>query len=240
MKIGILQCDHVLDKFVSAHGTYPQMFSSLFDRAGLDVCVAIYDVTRYEFPVDIDECDAYITTGSKFGVNDGLPWLEPLMKFVVQLNQAKKKLVGICFGHQLIAKALGGEVKLSPKGWGVGVSFNQVIVKKNWMQPYCDTFDLVVSHQDQVVVLPEGVQVLAASDFCPYYMVQYGEHFISIQGHPEFTKSYSASLIYDRQDRIPPQRVREGMASLQSSTDAERCATWIYNFISENPRDDLK
>lgn len=232
MKLGVLQCDHVLDKFLAAHGTYPQMFSSIFERIGFDVDIVTYDIVNGEFPENVNECDAFITTGSRFGVNDSLPWIDPLMAFVVALKQANKKMVGICFGHQLIAKALGGRVELSPKGWGVGVSFNQVQVRKEWMQPYCDALDLVVSHQDQVVTLPEGAQVLVASDFCPYYMVQYGDSFLGVQGHPEFTKSYSASLMYERRDRIPPQRIREGMTSLQSSVDAERCVSWIYKFLS--------
>ncbi|WP_432470168.1 glutamine amidotransferase-related protein [Amphritea sp. HPY] len=232
MKIGILQCDHVLEKFVSEHGTYPQMYSALFDNVQLDVQFELYDVTLGEYPLDIDECDAYITTGSKCGVNDDLSWLEGLENFVLKLHQAKKKFVGICFGHQLVAKALGGRVELSPKGWGIGLSFNQIDARKSWMRPYSEGMDLVVSHQDQVVVLPAQAQVLASSDFCPYYMIQYEEHFLTIQGHPEFPKGYSESLMDDRRNRIPARRIREGMVSLLAETNEELCAIWIYKFFS--------
>lgn len=232
MKIGIIQCDHVLDKFVSDHGTYPTMFSNLFSRIRDDLEFVLYDATKGCFPVNLEECDGYITTGSKYGVNDGLPWIDDLEKFVLKLYQDNKKLVGICFGHQIMAKALGGQVELSSKGWGVGVSFNEVTAKQSWMEPYKPGLDLVVSHQDQVTSLPENAKVLAQSDFCPYYIVQYGINFLSFQGHPEFSKLYSKELMNDRRGRIPDRRIREGLASLNAEVDDELAAMWIYNFFS--------
>lgn len=232
MKIGLLQCDHVLDKFSKEHGTYPEMFRALFDKAQLDVQFELYDVTMGQYPRNIDDCDAYMTTGSKHGVNDDIPWLPGLLHFIKELDHRKKKYVGICFGHQLAAKALGGRVEKSHRGWGVGVSFNRIDIKKDWMTPYSTALDLIVSHQDQVVGLPRYAQVLASSDFCPHYMVQYGDHFLTIQGHPEFPHEYSSDLMDDRIDRIPANRIREGKTSLLAPADAERCAMWIYNFFS--------
>jgi len=231
MKIGILQCDHVLEKLQPEFGDYPQMFTELMKTIDSGLELQIYNVQQGEYPADIDECDGYITTGSRHGVNDDLEWLKPLLAFMHQLDEAGKKFVGICFGHQLIAKAFGGKVEKSDKGWGVGVSFNEVLIKKPWMEPWQEGLDLVVSHQDQVSDLPEDTEILAASNFCPYYMILYKNNFLSVQGHPEFSRDYSKALTGTRLDRIPSARVREAYHSLTAPVDAELMTTWILNFF---------
>ncbi|ANG61307.1 GMP synthase [Marinobacterium aestuarii] len=231
MKIGILQCDDVQEQLQPAFGNYPQMFRDLMLRVDPQLEFAVYDVRLGELPVDIDECDAYITSGSRHGVLDGLAWVAELEGFVRRLDAGKKKFAGICFGHQLLARALGGEVEKSQRGWGVGVSFNQVDSRKAWMEPYKPAIDLVVSHQDQVSALPEGFEVLASSAFCPYYMLQYQDHMLSVQGHPEFSRDYSRALTLSRQNRIPPNRVREALHSLSAEVDDLLVMRWIINFF---------
>lgn len=234
MKIGILQCDDVLDSLQPEFGNYPQMFRELMLRVDPGLEFAVYDARTGGLPDDIDDCDAYITTGSRHGVLDGLEWVDDLETFIRRLDTAKKKFVGICFGHQLMAQALGGEVERSPKGWGVGVSFNQVVGPRPWMEPFQGGLDLVVSHQDQVSRLPDGVEVLASSAFCPYYMLQRGDHLLSIQGHPEFSRDYSRALTLTREDRIPPNRVREALHSLTAGVDDELTIRWILNFFYDS------
>lgn len=141
-----------------------------------------------------------------------------------------KKLIGICFGHQLIAKALGGKVIKSPKGWGVGMSQNQIYQLKEWMRPSLNCFNLLVSHQDQVIELPTGAEILAGSDFCPNYMMQIGS-FFSVQGHPEFTKSYSRDLMVSREDSVNEIEFAKGMKSLELHEDDTIIAQWIVNFL---------
>ncbi len=99
------------------------------------------------------------------------------------------------------------------------------------MEPYQPQLVLVVSHQDQVEALPAGAEVLASSRFCPYYMVQYNRHLLSIQGHPEFSKPYINALMDRRGDRIPAERIREGKASLAAPVDDRLCMQWIVNFF---------
>ena len=154
MKLGLLQCDDVSEALQAQQGNYPEMFETLLRQRLPGMDYQVYRVLDGVLPSSVDECDVYLSTGSKFGVNDGLPWIAELEAFVVKLWEAGKPLVGICFGHQLMAKALGGEVHKSPKGWGIGLSFNDVLVNKPWMQPARDSLDLIVSHQDQVVRLP--------------------------------------------------------------------------------------
>lgn len=231
MRIGILQCDDVMEELQPEFGNYPAMFEHLFGEMAPDWQFVIYRAVDGELPDSVDACDGYITTGSRYGVNDGDQWIEQLERFVATLVREGKKYVGICFGHQLLAKVLQGRVELSERGWGVGMSFNQVEVKKPWMEPFQSSLDLVVSHQDQVTELPEGAEVLASSRFCPYYMLQYNQHLMSVQGHPEFSKAYSSALISRRADRIPAARVREGQASLSASVDDRLMMQWIINFF---------
>lgn len=233
MKIGILQCDDVTDSLQPDHGNYPEMLLRQLQDHVATSDVVIYRAHRGELPAAIDECDAYLTTGSRFSVYDPLPWIEALEGFVVRLWEGRKPLVGICFGHQLIARALGGEVERSEKGWGVGVSFNQVIHRKTWMEPWQEKLDLVVSHQDQVVELPSEAEVLVKSDFCEYYVLQYGDHFLSVQGHPEFSREFSRDLMAARRGIIPDARLRAGNASLSAGIDADIMSRWMVNFMHE-------
>lgn len=231
MKIGLLQCDSVMDSLQAKHGDYPAMFRQLFKDVDDSVELTVFNVIEGEYPKDIHAFDGYITTGSRHGAEDDLPWIKDLISFVQILYKESIKLVGICFGHQVIAKALGGQVVKSDKGWGVGVSVNEVANQLDWMQPAKPEMKLLVSHQDQVIRLPENSEVLAASDFCPAYMYKVGECFLSVQGHPEFSKSYSNDLMESRRDRIPHDVIETGQASLEQDIDDELMTQWIINFL---------
>ena len=231
MKIGLLQCDSVLDSLQGKHGNYPAMFIDLFKQVDPSIELVVFNVVEGEYPDNIKDFDGYITTGSRHGAEDDLPWINRLIEFVANLYQHNIKLVGICFGHQIIAKALGGQVVKSDKGWGVGVSLNTVERQTSWMEPFQDKLNLIVSHQDQVVRLPEDSEVLASSDFCPSYMYTVGECFLSIQGHPEFSKAYSYDLMESRRDRIDAHIIEQGQASLEFAVDDLLTVQWICQFL---------
>lgn len=230
MNLGILQCDHVRDEF-AAHGQYPERFSLILKPAYPEVQLLIFDAENGKLPENIDVADAYLITGSRHGVNDDFPWIRQLESFVQKIDRAQKKIIGICFGHQLIAKALGGKVIKSPKGWGVGMSQNKITQQKHWMMPPQSQFNLLVSHQDQVVELPEQAEIIAASEFCPYYMTQIGTHILTIQGHPEFTKAYSHELMKFRQQILGDSLFEQGVNSLELPVDDQLIAQWIINFL---------
>ncbi|EPC01429.1 glutamine amidotransferase [Litchfieldella anticariensis FP35 = DSM 16096] len=231
MRIGLLQCDDVAPELRDEHGNYPEMFQRLFTSVDPTLTFRVWRCLDGEIPDDVDAVDAWLTTGSKFGVNDGLAWVDELCGFVRKLWDASKPLVGVCFGHQVIAKALGGKVIKSPRGWGVGMSFNRVSERAGWMEPWQPSLDLLVSHQDQVEELPPHTRVLAESDFCPFYLMQVGEHFLGVQGHPEFPKPYSRDLMQLRSDLVGAERVREGLASLEAPVDDQLMVRWILNFM---------
>ncbi len=234
MRVGILQCDDVTHVLQAQHGNYPMMFTRLFEDFGPELTFSVYRVIDGIYPKAVDECDAYITTGSRYGVNDDEAWVHQFKDYIAKLYVSKKKLIGICFGHQMMVKALGGKVIKSPKGWGVGVATSQILQSKPWMDKTTTAISLVVSHQDQVSELPDDTQIIAASDFCPFYMLQINNHFLGVQGHPEFSKHYSKDLMNARRDRIPHQRVETGIESLSLAVDDTLVTRWIVNFLNNS------
>ncbi|SFH26803.1 type 1 glutamine amidotransferase [Modicisalibacter xianhensis] len=233
MRIGLLQCDDVAEELQPRHGNYPDMFERLMTSADPTLSFRTWRCHDGDIPSDTMAVDAWLITGSKFGVNDGSDWIDRLCSFVRELWRTGRPLVGVCFGHQLIAKALGGEVVKNERGWGVGMSFNRVTERAAWMEPWQEGLDLVVSHQDQVRQLPEGAKILAVSDFCPIYLMQVGETFLGVQGHPEFTKAYSADLMEFKRDILPGNRLREGMTSLSAPVDDQVVVRWMLNFLDQ-------
>lgn len=227
MRIGLLVCDHVRPEFLGISGDYEDMFRRLLADHD-DVEVVPYDAVNGELPADPSEADAWLTTGSRYSVNDDEPWIEDLEEFVRKVADAGVPFVGICFGHQLIAKALGGSVVKSDRGWGVGVKEVEVSKDLGWG----DSYRVLTSYQDQVATLPPGGEILGWNDHCPVSVMGVGSTILGIQGHPEFEGAFSEALMESRRGRlIPAETVDAGLASLGEEPDGSRLADWILGFI---------
>jgi GMP synthase-like glutamine amidotransferase len=231
MKIGLLECDHVLERFRHIAGDYREMFAALLNRHAPRVSLQYFDVCNGEFPPSLDACDAYLTTGSRFSSYDDVDWIHTLKNFMRRIHEAKKPFVGVCFGHQLVAEALGGKVARADAGWGVGVHNIEVIRPELWMRPEQSSCELQYMHQDQVERLPEDCVVIGRSDHCPVAMFRAGDSTLGIQAHPEFPKAYSEALLLDRVERIGEERVKAALASLEQPTDESIVAKWIVEFL---------
>jgi GMP synthase (glutamine-hydrolysing) len=231
MRVAILQSDEVLEKLQPQFGIYCDMIRHMFETADIAMEFSTFDCRHSHYPDDINSYDFYITTGSKASVYENEPWIHNLIAFVRLLDSHKKKLIGICFGHQIISMAYHHQVIKSEKGWGIGVAVNRIVASPDWMSEKRHEFNLIVSHQDQVITLPEGAVVIAESDFCPFFMVQWNDHFLSVQGHPEWNRAYSRTLINDRRAIIPPERIETGLESLSIKPDNELLARWIIDFV---------
>lgn len=227
MRVGLLICDHVRPEFLAAFGDYDQMFTDLFP----DLDWQFYEVTQGQFPTDLAECEVYFTTGSHHSVYENLPWIGQLKSFIRDLHRANGYFVGVCFGHQILAEALGGKVEQSSVGWCVGVHAFEVLREEPWMQPVRRGFNLLMSCQDQVVRLPEGAVLLASSEKCPVGMFRVGERMLGMQAHPEFSKGYAEALMEQRVGRIGEAVVRAGKKSLELSVDAELIRAWVKQFL---------
>ncbi|MEM8560935.1 MAG: GMP synthase [Pseudomonadota bacterium] len=234
MKIGILKTDEVRPEWVSRFGEYSDMFIDLLQSVEPTLSFAVYDVEHEHYPAAIDEVDAYLMTGSKSSVYEDKPWIAKLAEFVRELDRRRKKLIGICFGHQMVAQALGGETQKSPKGWGVGLHTYQFDEAPGWHDQGKMDFDILVSHQDQVLATAEGAKVLAGSDFCENAVCQVGNHILTFQGHPEFVPAYSRKIMDLRRELIGEETYEKGVSSLATPPERERVARWIWNFLRED------
>ena len=230
LKIGILQADEVVEEYRPRHGNYPGMFEGLLNDAanGEELGFETYVAAEGRYP-DPRACDAYVITGSRASVYDDLPWIPPLVDFVGRALAAERKIVGICFGHQLVAHFFGGRTEKA-EGWVVGVHTSRVLVDAPWLDPRLDEVSLLSSHQDQVTELPEDATLIASNDFCRHAGFVWGEHVLTFQGHPEFKKAYSADLMQMRQDVLGDEVFERGMASLEQDTHEDHVGRWILNF----------
>ncbi len=233
MHIGILQADRVDPEQRARFGDYPAMFAdTLRDGIEQDATFEFFDVRRESYPDRIEHCDGYLITGSRASVYDGDPWIARLVGFVGELHEARARTIGICFGHQLIAQALGGTVGRAPGGWGVGVHAWKVVQEEPWMRPPLREVRLLASHQDQVETLPPGARLLASSEFCPHAAFAIGNHMLAVQGHPEFTKAYAEFLLHKRKPLLGA-AFEPGLRSLEQPTDAVVVAGWIAGFLTD-------
>ena len=176
MKIGILACGHAAPEVEEKFGDYPGMFHTLLD--GYDFTFENYDVENLQFPGNIRDCDGWLLTGSRHGAYEDHAFIPLLETFIRQAYATHVPMVGICFGHQIIAQALGGHVEKFNGGWAIGLSdynFDDIgPVKLNaW-------------HQDQVLRLPDDAKIVASSDFCENAALVYDTRAFTVQPHPEF------------------------------------------------------
>lgn len=209
------------------------MFTSWIERNLPGMELQFFDACNGQYPQSIDACDAWMTTGSRASAYEEQPWIDWLKNFVCQLRDAEKPLIGICFGHQIMAEALGGKVAKAETGWGVGVHEMKIVQAESWMTPPREQIALHYMHQDQVVRLPEGAVVLGAAAHCPVAAFRIGSHMLGIQAHPEFVRDYCEALIRDRVERIGAEKAEMALSRIASPTDEDIIAGWIGSFLRQ-------
>ncbi|GLS00707.1 GMP synthase [Brevundimonas denitrificans] len=226
-RIAILETGAPPAALAAAHGDYPAMFRDLLGE-GFDF--RTFDVQAGEWP-DLEAFDAAIITGSSAGVYETDGWIAELLDWI-RSARGRTRLVGVCFGHQAMAQALGGRVEKSSRGWGVGLHRYQVVSPEPWMAPAAATVAIPASHQDQVVEAPAEARVLLRSDFTPFAGLAWDEDAISMQPHPEFTPAFATALTAGRHDRIDPALVERAVDSLKAADDRATVGLWIRHFLS--------
>lgn len=224
MKLAILETGRPPGDLADRFGDYPSMFTRMLGD-GFDIDT--FDVAAGALPPDPAGYDAYLITGSPAGVYDPLPWIEPLSNFIRSAKDSK--MVGICFGHQVMSEALGGHVEKSEKGWGAGLHHYAIDRREPWMDGEAEVA-IPASHQDQVVLQPPNTEVVASSAFTPYAALAWTDRpAISFQFHPEFVPAFARALIEKRHDIVPDPDA--AIASLDRSNDNARVAGWIRRFL---------
>ncbi len=228
MKVGLILCDEVSPELQGEHGTYRDMFSTMLSPLE----ILPFRAYQNELPTDF-VCDAYVLTGSRYSVYDDMDWIRNLNNFVQELQNMKKPVVGVCFGHQMLAEALGGKVEKSSKGWCVGPHTFNIELPQDWMVPVKNEVSLLMMCQDQVKTLPPGSQIIASTHECPIGMFLIDDHMLGIQAHPEFSNAYCQTLIERRMDRIGQGKSAAALSKLNQDPDRDIIAKWIMQFITD-------
>lgn len=229
MRIGLLLAGHVDEASRHVAGDYPELFGELL--SGHDVDLVPFAVAEGQYPDHERECAGWICSPSRHSTYDDLAWISDLEEFLRLLVATETPFVGICFGHQLLAQALGGRVERAPAGWGVGVHEYEVVEPLSWFEPPGTSVALLASHQDQVTVLPPEARLWARSDFCPNAGFTLGEQAWTVQTHPEFISPLADHLLGRRVDLIGADRVSQARATLDRQLDRDRFARWMARFF---------
>lgn len=208
MKIGILEAVTMPDSLAS-YGTFADLFANLLDADNEGYEFERYFVVNEQFPSSVNSCDAYLITGSTSDAYADIPWINTLKQLVRDIHASGLPLIGVCFGHQLIAEALGGKVEKYIGGWGVGRYQYKFHQTPNG--PRCEqgTLTLNAFHQDQITRLPSDAEVFASSEFCQYAGIVYGSKTLSVQAHPEFSIEFETDLTADEVAIVVPQQIRD-------------------------------
>jgi GMP synthase-like glutamine amidotransferase len=231
-RIGLLMVGHVDPKSVHIAGDYPELFADLL--AGHDVELVRYDLDEGRFPGTVAECDGWLCGPSRSSTYDELPWRADAEDLLREIVATESPYVGICFGHQLLAQALGATVARADDGWQVGARDYDLVEAPAWMGPAVARITLIASHQDQVTALPEGADLLArgADGGCPVAGFTVGTRAWTLQPHPEFVPPVADHLFAGRVDLIGADRVAAARASLDRPLDRARVAGWIARFFA--------
>ncbi len=236
MNLGVLETGPVASELTAKWGSYREFFHRLLAPVAPKLSTTAYVCHKGDIPTDPSAHDGWIITGSKFGVYEDLPWITPLEVFLRDTYKAQVPIAGICFGHQILAQALGGRVIKSEKGWGLGATSYQITDQENWTKGKGSTFTGHAVHQDQVVMPPKDAHVVATSEFCPFAALAYGDPVtpkaISVQSHPEFDAEFMHDLIKARRGTVFDAPIAEqALKSLGKPIDNTLWAEWIIAFF---------
>jgi GMP synthase-like glutamine amidotransferase len=226
MLIGILETGLAPAGLRERSGSYPDMFARLL--APHDFEFRTWSVVQMCFPDSVFDAEGWLITGSRHGAYDELPFIRPLEALIRRAVAEGIPVVGICFGHQIVAQALGGRVEKFHGGWAVGPQEYDVEGRRLRLNAW---------HQDQVIEPPEGSEVIATHPFCPYAGLRYGNSALTFQAHPEFDDDFLAGLIETRgRGLVPDDRLDAALDRLGGRNDADAIASRIAQFFRQPRR----
>lgn len=233
MKLTILETGRAPGALADIYPRYPEMVSALLSRVDDSLFFETVSLWDGQPLPPLAGLDAVLVTGSPFGVYDSPPWIDPLRAFIREAHAARLPMVGICFGHQIIADALGGDVRKSEKGWGVGRHTYDIVERAPWMRDAGASFSLVASHQDQIITPPASARTLARSAHTGHAMLAWADApILTLQGHPEFSDSFAAALYGARRGgALSDDMTDAAIESLARPDDNDLVAEWIAGFL---------
>ena len=225
--VAILKADSVNPSLQNRFGDIDLMMQTMLENVAPGrFQFETFDVQSEQFPRDVDKFECYLITGSRSGVYESDLWIAKLLDFIREIYRRDKQMVGICFGHQVIAEALGGEVKRFQGGWSVGLQtyLSEVPSEK----PY--HMSLLACHQDQVLRLPENAKRTLSNSFCVNAGFRIGDQVLTVQPHPEFTPHYLECVLRSMEAKLGDQ-FESAVASLQQDNDSTHQARLLAEFL---------
>lgn len=238
LRIGVLICDHLDPAILERHADYGPRYRELLAPPGdpegpgaeASFDVVELDLTAGELPDDPAACDAWLVGGSRLDAHGDGGFVPGLVEFVARVLSENVPLVGICFGHQILARALGGRIERAGS-WGAGVKRFSVLGSAPWITVPSDPVSLVVSHRDQVADLPPGAELVLTAAYCPVAGFRVGERAFAVQAHPEFDTGLSRTLSEGRREIMGDDVTADALASLDLPTDSGQVNRWIRRFL---------
>ncbi len=233
-KFGLLLNDEIDGLLYEAHGGYQRFFYDLLNTDTDPVTITVYDVVNNELPRNPFEQEGWIVGGSRSSITAVEPWMLKLFDFLQDLDDHKAPTVGVCFGHQALAHALGGEVQRK-HSWGLGSKPTQIHLKEPWMTPQMNAPVITFCHEDEVVGLPDKSKLIGSAENCAIAMFTKEDHIFSMQPHPEFSNVFARDLYNDWRQSFDPSALETANDSLNSPSDRQIIGSWIKEFFS-HPR----
>lgn len=231
-KLGLLLCDHVPDELAPSFQDYPEMFAKAFTSVNANIEWQIFDITKEELPTSANICDGYLISGSRHSANDNARWINSLMLFSKEVHEAKIPIVGLCFGLQILAKALRGKVEKAQQGWGIGHKRYRVTAHETNLLLEADSkITVPVCHQDQITRIPDGSIRVASNDHCENFILFFGNHTLGIQGHPEFESRYINALIEYKKNDLTDNEYISAKRSKACPEDSKILRKVILDFV---------
>lgn len=240
--IVILDCNYQIPSLLKEHGTHGNIYHRYIQKLTADdsrqINIDIFVTIDQQLPKDHNDYHAVIITGSKFSTYEDLPWIQPLEEFIQRCYQAEIKLFGACFGHQIIAQALGGKVKKAINGWGLGITQSDITQQEPWMQPYQESLELAHVHQDQVIKVPPAANIYSSSQHCAIEGFYIGNKVLTHQGHPEFSTDFLEQLLDVKQSEYHFSNTvyKSAKNSLCKNNNGIIFGQWLYNFLIDSAK----
>lgn len=223
--LGILVCGHSTDKMSATFGRYDDFFEQLLGSDSFNY--KPFMVVDGDFPQSINDADAWLLTGSKHGAYDPLPWIPPLENLIRDIYAAELPMAGICFGHQIMAQALGGKVEKFNGGWVAGTQQYKLAAETGASDATLNAW-----HQDQVVEIPPDAKVIGSSETCQFAALSYRANTVSMQPHPEFNNDHLAMLLDERGGSLPPHSYQSAADSLGQNLNNTAIANWLVQVLT--------
>ncbi|KAJ4966117.1 hypothetical protein NE237_017966 [Protea cynaroides] len=191
-KFAVLLCAEDSEYVKKLYGGYFPVFVGMLGEEG--ETWDLYRVSGGDFPEDDElQCyDGFVLTGSCSDAHGNDLWILKLVNLLNKLNSMNKKILGICFGHQILCRALGGKTGRAVSGWDLGVRTINLLPTKQFPALKLSIYEC---HRDEVWELPPGAEPIGWSDKTMVEMFKYKDHIMGIQGHPEYTKGIFLNIV---------------------------------------------